>query len=96
MYKYILVCTYTCLDVQTKNSMYWYVLVCTDHVTGFRGKHICLPFWLNSCAQSNEFIVVTFCYVLFFIPAISYVVLLPHADPSTVHVCINLSFLCLP
>ena len=39
MYKYILVCTYTCLDVQTKNSMYWYVLVCTDHVTGFRGKH---------------------------------------------------------
>ena len=39
MYKYILVCTYTCLDVQTKNGMYWYVLVCTDHVTGFQGKH---------------------------------------------------------
>ena len=35
---YILVCTYTCLDVQTKNSMYWYILVCTDHVTGFRPR----------------------------------------------------------
>ena len=39
MYTYILVCTYTYLDVQTKNGMYWYILVCTDHVTGFRGKH---------------------------------------------------------
>ena len=39
MYMYILVCTYTCLDVQTKISMYWYILVCTDHITGFRGRH---------------------------------------------------------
>ena len=39
MYMYIRVCACTCLDVQTKNSMYWYILVCTDHVTGFRGRH---------------------------------------------------------
>ena len=39
MYTYILVCTCTNLDVQTINGMYWYILVCTDHVTGFRGKH---------------------------------------------------------
>ena len=51
MYKYILVCTYTCLDVQTKNSMYWYILVCTDHVTGFRGKHRHLEGWQTSISK---------------------------------------------
>ena len=54
MYKYILVCTYTCLDVQTKNSMYWYVLVCTDHVTGFRRKHRDAARRSVSCGHSRE------------------------------------------
>ena len=39
MYTYMLVRTCTNLDVHTINGMYWYILVCTDHVTGFRGKH---------------------------------------------------------
>ena len=39
MYSYILVCTFTYLDVQNKNGMYTYILVCTHPVTGFRGKH---------------------------------------------------------
>ena len=39
MYTYILVRKGTNLDVQTINGMYWYILVCTDHITGFRGRH---------------------------------------------------------
>ena len=50
MYTYILVCTYTYLDVQTKNGMYWYILVCTDHVTGFGGRHC--KFVMQLCWRS--------------------------------------------